>query len=241
MSLFVLEGESPPRRQSSPRSGHHTRIWSRGGNTFVLITPAAEESVAAAARYVAAGSALARIIEVHSMDAEQPNAPDTPDVTPAVPRRVRRNPTCLGAKAEQGGDAGSDGCRRDCDSRSCMLAPGAGQRRRRRRTRTGNLTGSPNTAEEDAAADAKLAGKAAPLDFTLKDMNGVDVKLASFKGKPIVVEFLGNVVRSRAARRSPRSSSSRRALHAKKGQDVVILRHLRGRPGRKAQTVRRRR
>src|SRR6185295_17990476 len=53
----------------------------------------------------------------------------------------------------------------------------------------GNLTGSPNTAEEDAAADAKVAGKAAPLDFTLKDMNGVDVKLASFKGKPIVLNF----------------------------------------------------
>jgi thiol-disulfide isomerase/thioredoxin len=53
----------------------------------------------------------------------------------------------------------------------------------------GNLTGSPNTAAEDAAADAKAAGKAAPLNFTLKDMNGVDVKLASFKGKPIVVNF----------------------------------------------------
>ena len=52
-----------------------------------------------------------------------------------------------------------------------------------------NLTGSPNTAEEDAAADAKVAGKAAPLNFTLKDMNGVDVKLASFKGKPIVMNF----------------------------------------------------
>ena len=53
MSLFVLEGE-----QRAPAEftafGHHTRIWSRGGNTFVLITPAADESVAAAARYVAA-------------------------------------------------------------------------------------------------------------------------------------------------------------------------------------------
>ena len=54
---------------------------------------------------------------------------------------------------------------------------------------TGNLAGSPNTAEEDAAADAKVAGKAAPLGFTLKDMNGVDVKLAAFKGKPIVMNF----------------------------------------------------
>ena len=53
----------------------------------------------------------------------------------------------------------------------------------------GSLTGSPNSAEEDAAADAKLTGKAAPLDFVLKDMNGVDVKLAAFRGKPIVVNF----------------------------------------------------
>ena len=53
----------------------------------------------------------------------------------------------------------------------------------------GYLTGSPNSAEEDAAADAKIAGKAAPLNFTLKDMNGVDVKLATFRGKPIVMNF----------------------------------------------------
>ena len=64
-----------------------------------------------------------------------------------------------------------------------MLAPGSEPPAK------GNLTGSPNTAEEDAAADAAAAGKAAPLNFTLKDMNGVDVKLAAFKGKPIVVNF----------------------------------------------------
>ena len=34
--------------------------------------------------------------------------------------------------------------------------------------------------------DALAAGKPAPLDFTLKDMNGVDVKLAAFKGKLIL-------------------------------------------------------
>ena len=71
-----------------------------------------------------------------------------------------------------------------------MLAPGADTSAPPADTAAkGNLTGSPNTAEEDAAADAKVAGKAAPLNFTLKDMNGVDVKLASFKGKPIVVNF----------------------------------------------------
>jgi peroxiredoxin len=46
---------------------------------------------------------------------------------------------------------------------------------------TGENTGEP----EDAAA----AGKAARLDFTLPDINGVDVKLASFKGKVIVLNF----------------------------------------------------
>lgn len=37
--------------------------------------------------------------------------------------------------------------------------------------------------------DAAAAGKAAPLHFTLKDMNGVDVKLESFKGKVILINF----------------------------------------------------
>jgi len=72
-----------------------------------------------------------------------------------------------------------------------MLAPGGGggDTAAPAPSSGGNLTGSPNSAEEDAAADAKLTGKAAPLDFVLKDMNGVDVKLAAFRGKPIVVNF----------------------------------------------------
>ena len=37
--------------------------------------------------------------------------------------------------------------------------------------------------------DAAAAGTEAPLHFTLKDMNGVDVKLASFKGKVILLNF----------------------------------------------------
>src|SRR4026208_1148770 len=36
----------------------------------------------------------------------------------------------------------------------------------------GNLTGSPNSAEEDAAADAKAAGKAAPTRFTPTERHG---------------------------------------------------------------------
>jgi len=37
--------------------------------------------------------------------------------------------------------------------------------------------------------DAQAAGKPARLDFTLKDMHGVDVQLASFKGKVILLNF----------------------------------------------------
>jgi thiol-disulfide isomerase/thioredoxin len=37
--------------------------------------------------------------------------------------------------------------------------------------------------------DAAAAGKPARLDFTLKDMHGVDVHLASFKGKVILLNF----------------------------------------------------
>jgi thiol-disulfide isomerase/thioredoxin len=37
--------------------------------------------------------------------------------------------------------------------------------------------------------DADSIGKPAPLHFTLKDMNGVDVKLESFKGKIILLNF----------------------------------------------------
>ncbi len=37
--------------------------------------------------------------------------------------------------------------------------------------------------------DGDAVGKPAPLHFTLKDMNGVDVKLASFKGKIILLNF----------------------------------------------------
>jgi thiol-disulfide isomerase/thioredoxin len=37
--------------------------------------------------------------------------------------------------------------------------------------------------------DAQAAGKPAKLDFTLKDMHGVDVHLESFKGKVILLNF----------------------------------------------------
>jgi thiol-disulfide isomerase/thioredoxin len=45
-------------------------------------------------------------------------------------------------------------------------------------------TGSPGEPE-----DASAEGKPARLDFKLKDMNGVDVRLDSFKGKVILINF----------------------------------------------------
>jgi len=51
VSLFILEGETRPAAELDA-FGHHTRIWSRGGNTFVLVSPAAEEQVADAISYV---------------------------------------------------------------------------------------------------------------------------------------------------------------------------------------------
>jgi thiol-disulfide isomerase/thioredoxin len=41
----------------------------------------------------------------------------------------------------------------------------------------------------DADGDGVLVGKNAPLNFTLKDMNGADVVLSSYKGKVIILNF----------------------------------------------------
>jgi thiol-disulfide isomerase/thioredoxin len=46
---------------------------------------------------------------------------------------------------------------------------------------TAGLSGDPD--------DAKAAGQVAPMHFTLKDMNGADVNLASFKGKVVLINF----------------------------------------------------
>lgn len=43
------------------------------------------------------------------------------------------------------------------------------------------------SAAAEGACDANA--KPAPLDYTVKDMNGVDVKLSSFKGKVILLNF----------------------------------------------------
>jgi thiol-disulfide isomerase/thioredoxin len=49
--------------------------------------------------------------------------------------------------------------------------------------------GIDDEAHYDDPADAAAVGRPAPLHFTLKDMNGVDVSLESFKGKVILINF----------------------------------------------------
>jgi thiol-disulfide isomerase/thioredoxin len=49
--------------------------------------------------------------------------------------------------------------------------------------------GPPVPGVNDDAEDAKIVGKAAPLNYTVKDMNGADVNFASFKGKIILLNF----------------------------------------------------
>ena len=51
VSLFVLEGETRSAAEVT-MFGHHARIWSLGGNTFVLVSPSADAPMAAAVRYV---------------------------------------------------------------------------------------------------------------------------------------------------------------------------------------------
>jgi thiol-disulfide isomerase/thioredoxin len=48
---------------------------------------------------------------------------------------------------------------------------------------------APPPGADDDTGDGVLVGKPAPLHFTLKDMDGADVQLASFKGKVIVLNF----------------------------------------------------
>ena len=116
------------------------------------------------------------------MDAEQPTGHDVnpePALEPEVPERRPSKVAVFIAMAAVA-----------IAILIVMLAPGAeNPAAPPTGSSKGNLTGSPNSAAEDAAADAKAAGKAAPLNFTLKDMNGVDVRLAAFKGKPIIMNF----------------------------------------------------
>jgi len=42
---------------------------------------------------------------------------------------------------------------------------------------------------DDEAEDAKAIGKMAPLNYTVKDMNGAELKFSSLKGKIILLNF----------------------------------------------------
>ena len=145
------------------------------------------------------------------MDAEQPLASDLTPEPVTEPDVPQRKPSKLAIAIAMAAVA--------IAILIVMLAPGA---ENPATTATkGNLTGSPNTAEEDAAADAKAAGKAAPLAFTLKDMNGVDVKLAAFKGKPIVLNFWATWCGP--CRAEIPSLVELNTQYGKEGKDVVIL------------------
>ena len=63
------------------------------------------------------------------------------------------------------------------------LAPGIGEHQDE------GGTGGAVTEYPGEPDDANATGKQAPLHFTLKDMNGADVQLASFKGKVILLNF----------------------------------------------------
>lgn len=63
------------------------------------------------------------------------------------------------------------------------MAPGLGD------THVEDTAGGEATEYPGDPDDDTVTGKAAPLHFTLKDMNGVDVKLAAFKGKVILLNF----------------------------------------------------
>ena len=70
------------------------------------------------------------------------------------------------------------------------LAPGVGNHDTTQAPATAAAPDASQSGEDpDATADAFAKGKPAPLQFTMKDMNGVDVKLASFKGKVILLNF----------------------------------------------------
>jgi peroxiredoxin len=53
----------------------------------------------------------------------------------------------------------------------------------------GGAASAPVVMDDAHAEDAAFLGKPAPMNFTIKDMNGVDVNLASFKGKVVLLNF----------------------------------------------------
>ena len=121
--------------------------------------------------------------ELNGSDAERPADP-AGDVTAAPPEGGDNRPSRKAAWLAMGAVVLALGL--------IWMAPGVGNRSSSGIT----VTGSTSSGADGAAAtnpgepdDAVAEGKPAPLQYTLKDMNGVDVKLASFKGKIIVLNF----------------------------------------------------
>jgi thiol-disulfide isomerase/thioredoxin len=130
---------------------------------------------------------------MNSDPSENPQSPDQPAADPATPQEQSAN---AAAPADAAAGATVD----DRPSRKATLlamggvalalgliwlAPGIGDR-----PPSQTATNAASGAQADGAADdGDMTGKPAPLQFTLKDMNGADVKLASFKGRVILLNF----------------------------------------------------
>jgi thiol-disulfide isomerase/thioredoxin len=99
------------------------------------------------------------------------------------------------------------------------IAPGVGDHAPA--SQTSSATGETATENPGDPDDADATGKVAPLQFTLKDMNGVDVKLAAFKGKPIVINFWATWCGP--CRAEIPSLVQLQRQYGDEGQDVVIL------------------
>jgi thiol-disulfide isomerase/thioredoxin len=107
--------------------------------------------------------------------------PDLPGVSPEPPTEVADLSAEALAKAEQ-----------PLSRKGAWIAMGAVA------LALGLLWGVPEVLEEEHSGsfdgtadpdDTSVVGKMAPLDYTLKDLNGVEVKLSSFKGKVILLNF----------------------------------------------------
>jgi thiol-disulfide isomerase/thioredoxin len=103
-----------------------------------------------------------------------------------------------------------------------MLAPGTGIQTVRSTPTAPTAVAPGAVTPEGAPPEATVTtGQAAPLDFTLKDMNGVDVKLANFKGKPIVLNFWATWCGP--CRAEIPSLVELQKQYGDEGKDVVIL------------------
>ena len=117
--------------------------------------------------------------------------PDNPEIEPPAADASGADPA--GGPGSEGHDGPNDeGGERPARSRRAMwlamgavalalgliwLAPGVGH------------FDDESTAVSGDPDDAQATGKVAPMHFTLKDMNGADVDLASFKGRVVLINF----------------------------------------------------